>query len=203
MNDLNKKIISVLTIPVMLVLGFFLSQNINGGILFGQSNVDVTASVGNVLSCTTDVSSTAFGTLTTGTVTTASPNAVTTVSCNDAAGCTLNVADTNASGSAGLYNATTTTLIASATETLTAGSEGYGIQAATSTAGSGAEFTIAAAYNKTSNDVGGLQTSATQLVTSAGPVTDREITVSHLAAISATTASGQYSDQINYTCTAN
>lgn len=198
---------SLFSIPVILgviVLGIFISQNIDGALTFGQSTVDVTASVDQSISCSTNATSTDFGTLTTSDVSTADTDAVTTVSCNSSGGCTLNVQDAgDGSGSAGLHDSANDNLIASQTETLSAGSEGYGIQAATSSAGSGGELSIASVYNKTGDEVGALETSDAQLATVTEPVTDREVTVTHKAAISATTPSGSYSDTLTYSCTAN
>jgi hypothetical protein len=167
--------------------------------------VTVSATVGTTVTCNTATSTTAFGTLTTASVFTATPNVTSTLSCNTAAGCTLFVNDLGHSSNPGLYNSTSTGyLIASADASpLTAGTEGYGIQATTTANGSGGTLTINPKYNKTGSNVGGLLTSSTALASSTVPVASREVVVSHLATISGLTAAGSYSDTITYSCTGN
>lgn len=157
------------------------------------------------VSCSTSPASTAFGTLTPDSIYTASPNATTTISTTYSAGFTLNVHDSGAgAGQPGLYSTSTTGLISSATATLLAGTEGYGIQAATTTAGSGATVTLNPIYLKTGNDVGGLSTSDVVLASSTASCTGREVVVSHKAAISnLTKAASDYSDTITYSCSGN
>jgi hypothetical protein len=166
--------------------------------------VNVTASVSETVSCTTSETATAFGTLSSGSITTASPNATTTLSCNSAAGCTLNVQDQGDGSNPGLYNATSTgNVIASASATLSAGTEGYGIQAATSSTGTGAVLTLSATYKQTGNAVGGLLRTATPIASSSSPTANREVAVTHKAAISGLTKAGDYTDTITYSCVGN
>ncbi len=166
--------------------------------------VTVSATVTESVSCSNSETATAFGTLNLGSVNTASPNATTTLSCNSAGGCTLSVADAGSGASPGLYrNATTTSLIASADATLSAGTEGYGIQAATSSAGSGGTLTVGASYLVTGNVVGGLTLAAKQLASSTTSVANRVVAVTHKAAISGLTQSGAYNDTITYSCLGN
>jgi hypothetical protein len=94
-------------------------------------------------------------------------------------------------------------LIASADSTLSAGTEGYGIQAATSTAGSGATLTLASAYHQTGDTVGGLLRSQTSLASSTASFTGREVITTHKAAIAGTTPAGSYADTITYGCVGN
>ncbi len=166
--------------------------------------VTVSASVSESVSCSNTETATAFGTLGLGSVTTASPNATTTLSCNSAAGCTLSVADAGSGGAPGLYKSVAPTgLIASADGGLSAGTEGYGIQAATSSAGTGGLLTLASSYAVTGSTVGGLTLAAKPMASSTAPTANREIAVIHKAAISGLTKAGSYADTITYSCLGN
>ncbi len=161
-----------------------------------SATVSLTATVGTSITCTLSTSTTAFGTLTTGAVTTAVPNVTSTVTTNDCLGFTLNISDTGLATSSPAYT------IASTTGVLAAGTEGWGIQATTTTGGSGGTVTLLAKYNVSGNTVGSVGASAV-LASSTVAVTSRNILVSHLAAISASTQAGSYSDTITYSCTGN
>ncbi len=166
--------------------------------------VTVSASVSEAVSCSNSETTTAFGTLSTGSITTASPHATTTLSCNSAAGCTLSVADAGSGGAPGLYkSAAPTGLIPSTDATLSAGTEGYGIQAATSSAGTGAVLTLASSYSVSGNVVGGLTLAAKPLASSTAPTANRAIAVYHKAAIGVLTKAGSYADTITYSCLGN
>ena len=170
-------------------------------------NVDYEVGVPTV-SCSTNVGSTDFGTWTDTSIKTSSPNASTTMSCSDTtSGCTLYVKDAGGGGNPGLWKdpdlipspwATTT----DATTTLSIGVEGYGIQAATTTVGSGAALAIDARYVQTGDVVGALEVTNQSLSVTTSTTTDRETLITHKAAISSGTPSGSYSDTITYECTA-
>jgi len=182
-----------------------------GGIVFGiyvylakaQQTVTVTATVPTSVTCTLSTSTTAFGTIDPSNVYTSNPNITVTVSCNPSGGCQVQVKDQGNGTNPGLYNSTANYLIQSQDATLVAGTEGYGIQAATTTAGSGSTLSLNSKYNKTGNDVGGLTTSYTILATSSSPTANREIVVTHKAAVSGLTPAGTYQDTITYNCTSN
>jgi len=169
-----------------------------------SSSVTVSASIQAVISCSTNIASTNFGTWTDTSIKTSSPNASTTMSCaNSAAGCTLYVKDAGNGSSPGLWNSTASYLIASASTTLAAGTEGYGIQATSTATGSGATLNFNPTYNKTGNDVGGLLTSNVTLASTNATSSNREVVVTHKAAVANSTPSGSYTDTITYECTAN
>ncbi len=107
--------------------------------------------------------------------------------------------------SPGLYapGATSTPIILSSTATLSAGTEGYGIQAATSSNGTGALLSVSPTYLKTGNNVGGLSLTSTPLASSTAPVASKEVIITHKAAISGLTKAGSYSDTITYSCLGN
>ncbi len=175
-----------------------------------SSAVTVSASVQAVISCSTNTGSTDFGTWADTSIKTSSPNASTTMSCaNSALGCTLYVKDAGGGGNPGLWNSTASALIPSpnaafsATSTLAAGTAGYGIQATTTAAGSGATLTIAAKYLQTGDTVGGLALTNGTLASNSATSSNREVVVTHRAAVAASTPSGSYTDTITYECTGN
>jgi hypothetical protein len=198
---MNHKFTQVLLGSVMvLVVGLLSTASID---MVQGATVTVTASVTETVTCSTNISSTAFGTLTTGAVSTAATNASSSLSCNNGLGCTLTVQDAGNGASPGLATTSPAYLIPSANATLIAGTEGYGIQATSTTGGSGGTLTIRSVYNVSSTDVGGLLIAATTLASSTAQVASRQVLVRHLAAISATTQAGSYSDTITYSCTGN
>ena len=172
--------------------------------------VTVSASVQSVISCSTNTGSTDFGTWTDTSIKTSSPNASSTMSCvNSATGCALYVKDAGGGGNPGLWNATSSALIESpnaafdATSTLADGTEGYGIQATTTATGSGATLTIAPYYLQTGDTVGGLKIANETLASNNATSSDREVVVTHKAAIASETPAGTYNDTITYECTVN
>jgi hypothetical protein len=172
--------------------------------------VTVTATVTTSVTCNLSTTTTDFGTLSVSAVTNSSPNVTTTVSCNPAAGCQVKVRDQGDGTNGGLYKSNSPThLIPSPaagfpdTATLVAGTEGYGIQAATTTAGSGVTLSLNSIYNQTGNTVGKLATTSVVLASSSEPVSNREIVVTHKAAISGLTKAGSYQDTITYECVSN
>lgn len=173
-----------------------------------SSAVTVSASVTAAISCSTDTGSIAFGTLTDSSVATATSNVSTTISCvNSSAGCTLYAKDAGSGSNPGLWNSTSSKLIASASSTLIAGTEGYGINATTTATGSGAALTIPVHYRLGSDTatttVGGLTISNQTLSTASATSSNRETVVRHKAAIATATPAGNYNDTITYECTAN
>ncbi len=178
--------------------------------LQAQNTVTVSADVATSVSCNVSTSTTAFGTLSVSVVNVSSPNVTTTLSCNFSNGCNLKVSDQGDSTNGGLYKGNAPTHLIpspnssfSATATLVAGTEGYGIQGATTTAGSGGTLTLSARYNVTGDTVGGLTTTSIALASSSEPVSNREVVVTHKAAISGLTKGGSYSDTITYSCAGN
>ncbi|MFA4831718.1 MAG: hypothetical protein WC618_06185 [Patescibacteria group bacterium] len=170
-----------------------------------------TASAAATVSCSTNITSTAFGALTSASVFASNSNASTTMSCSGTtSGCTLYVKDAGGGGNPGLWKSTSPTYLIpspnaafSTTATLAAGTEGYGIQAATTTAGSGGALLIASRYLQTGDTVGGLTIGDLTLASSSVDISNREIIVTHKAAVSSNTLSGTYNDTITYSCLSN
>ena len=178
------------------------------------TTVTVTASVEETISCSTASSATAFGTLTSGAVSTSTPNTTTTMSCaNVGGGCDLYVKDAGSGAAPGLSTSSPAYLIPSAnaaddsTTTLSAGTEGYGIKAtSTSAAGSGGLLDIVGRYRLevTNDDIAGLEITNQLIASSTGATSsDRFITTTHKAAIQASTQAGAYEDTITYECSAS
>ena len=176
------------------------------------SSHTVTATVATIVTCTTPLTETAFGTIDTTAVYTSSPNATTTASTTNATGMTMRIYDVggpNATGTPSLYKSTAPTdNIGSAdsayadTATLVAGTEGYGIQATTT----GPNMVIAPRFLQTGDAVGGLEAGSTYsvvLASSSAAVADEVVTIIHKAAVPATQTAGDYSDTITITCTVN
>ena len=174
------------------------------GTLLSTYNVipEITTAAASV-SCSTNISATSFGTLSAGSVSVATTHASTTMTCGGGLGCTLTVQDEGNGASPGLATTSPAYLIPSTDATLAAGTEGYGVQATTTAAGSGSTLTIRTAYNVTSTVVGGLFRTATTLASSTAAVTGRETVAVHKAAISGVTPAGSYSDTITYSCVSN
>ena len=169
----------------------------------------LTATVATTVSCTTAGSPSAFGTITSASIVTSTPNTTTTLTCNPANGCTLSVKDGGDGTSPGLTT-TPTYIIGSAsaayadTATLAAGTEGYGIQAVTTSAGTGTVTPlIYIRYKQTGQAVGGFELTNQGLASSSAPISGREIAVTHFAAISGLTGGGTYQDIVTYSCAAN
>jgi hypothetical protein len=153
------------------------------------------------ITCTLSATSTSFGFLSPSAVSTSSPDITITIS--SGAGFQINVKDAGNGTNPGLYKSTSPTyLIQSQDATLSAGTDGYGIQSATTTAGSGGIITLNSKYNKTGNDVGGLSLTDVQLASSTTSVTNREVVIKHKAAVSFSAPIGDYYDTITYTCSA-
>lgn len=203
---------------VLGIIFMFFAFGIIAGLFFGafqpspamgQSTVTVSATVNKTISCSTLATTTTFSTLSAIAVNTSTPAVSSTMACiNDLGGCTLSINDAGNTTNGGLYNATTTHLIPSpnaafsATTTLVAGTEGFGINA-TTTAGTGAAFTVAANYAYSGATVGKLSPTAVTLVSTNATTSGATVTVTPLAAISASTPGGTYTDTITYGCTAN
>jgi hypothetical protein len=185
--------------------GYCLRVVKSDGSLLDSYNIipEVVTASGSSVSCSTNTASTAFGTLTTGAVSTAATNASTTMTCSGGLGCTLTVQDAGNGASPGLATSTPAYLIPSSNTTLVAGTEGYGIRATTTAAGNGGSLAVGSAYNKNGNDVGGLTIAATTLASSTTAITGREVVTTHLAAIAAITQAASYTDTITYSCVGN
>ena len=99
---------------------------------------------------------------------------------------------------AGLYSSADSYTIPSNTETLVSGSQGFGINAASSS------MTVEYPYNSTGNTIGGLSSSQNiGLASSNNTIQNANITVNYIASASSTTPTGVYSDNITYIASGN
>jgi len=170
----------------------------------------ITTAAAATVSCDASITSTAFGTLATGSVTTASPNASTTMTCGDP-GCTLSIAGAGNGSNPGLATTTPAYLVPSPdaafnpTAVLAAGTEGYGITATTTAGGSGGTLAIYSRYDVDSGGtrVGGLELAGFGLASSTAAVSNRQLTVTHKAAIGVLTMAAKYEDTLTYSCAGN
>ena len=184
-------------------MGWFLIEPVS------SDTVDAWATIDESISCQYSAGAVAFGLLSTGSVVTASPVLQSTSTANLAFYHKLY--DSGSGSDPGLYSSTgTVDIIGSAdasfgdTATLENGTEGYGIQIATTTTGSGNDLIIATRYaNKTGLDVGGLEQGVGNeiaMASSSDSVTNRELNITMKAAISASNAGGDYKDTLTFTC---
>lgn len=206
-----KKLISLISFLIIISLfSYPLIESFYFENIFAQSSVSVSATIPTSVSCTLATTTTSFGNIDSSAVYTSSPNVTTTVSCNPGSGCNVTINDQGDGTNGGLYKSTAPTyLIPSpaagfpATSTLVAGTDGYGIQAATTTAGSGGTLSLNSIYTYGGNTVGRLATTSQTLASSSQPVSNREIIVIHRAAVSGLAPAGSYADTITYSCSSN
>lgn len=207
MND--KKIYLFAFTAGLLILGFGLANeliddlrgySINPALAVSTTSITVSATVGATVSCdTTGGSPTDFGSLTSSAIGSSSPMTYATTSCTYGAGCEVYASSTNSAlycpsgGCAG-------NSIASADETLTINSDGYGIQAATTTDGTGEDLQIATKYYKDGDTVGKLELTNTLLSSAGGTYSGNVIRVTYKASIDSTQPGGSYSDLVSYAC---
>ena len=176
--------------------------------------ITVTADVSTTMvDCTIPLEATAFpGTVDNTSVATSSTDATSTNSSSGTFFLKIYSAGTNTAGYPGaIWGAAAGAVVESpnaalsASATLVAGTEGYGVQAATT---SGSNLLIAPRYNyasSTIHTVGGLATSGTsQIIASSGAAISNEIVqVTHKMAVAPSTPGGSYSDTIYYTCSSS
>lgn len=168
-------------------------------VVLADDQVSVTATVDPSLTFTLSANASSFGLMTTGAIATGGTNIDLTVGTNALSGYILTVQDQGNGTNGGLYNAGTNTTILSNNATLAAGTEGYGIQAASQ----GGSPTISGTYLVSGNVVGQLTVAAQTLASNAASMaTNDVIRITHKAAISASSKPGSYLDTITYLVTA-
>ena len=151
----------------------------------------------SAISCVFSATSTSFSVLSPSQVSTSSPDI--TITITSSGGFQIQVKDAGNGTNPGLYKSTSPTyLILSSDATLTAGTDGYGIQATTTNS----SISINPKYNKSGNDVGGLSLTNVVLATSSVAVSNAQIDIKHKASASFLAPTGNYQDTITYTCSA-
>ncbi len=176
--------------------------------IVADDSIDVTATVDTSISCTVNNTSTAFGTFTVATVTTASPTVTWTVSTNAANGYNLTVRDVGNATNPGLYSSAAAYLIGSADASfsnsadLASVSIGYGLQGTKTDGDAGsAASTIASPYTATGTNVGGFELTAQGLSSATGPVANATVVSTLKAKVSGLVPAGSYVDTLTYVCT--
>jgi len=173
-----------------------------------DDQVVLSAAVDPSITFSLSANSSAFGTLSTGSVTNAGTDITLTAGTNSANGYTVTVKDTGSGSNPGLYSSTASYLIGSTNASyddgptaLSAGTEGYGI-CVSATTGSP---TVATRYNTCSTtNVGGLEIAATTIISRATQMSSNDTaTVKHKAAIASFTKAGSYTDTLTYIATGN
>ncbi|GIW65656.1 MAG: hypothetical protein KatS3mg094_175 [Candidatus Parcubacteria bacterium] len=154
------------------------------------------------ITCSFSATSTSFSSLSPSAVSTSSPDITITVT--SSAGFIISVNNAGDGTNPGLYKSTAPTYLIpspdssfSATATLFAGTDGYGIQATTTNS----NININVRYNVSGYTVGGLTTTTITLASSSASVSSAQITIKHKASISALAPIGNYQDTITYSCT--
>lgn len=176
--------------------------------IVADDTIDVTATVDTSIACTVNNTSTAFGTFTVATVTTASPTITWTVSTNAANGYSLTVRDAGNATNPGLYSSAAVYLIGSGdasfnnTADLAVVSIGYGLQGTKTDGDAGsAASTIASPYTATGNNVGGFELTAQTLSSATGPVANATVVSTLKGKVSGLVPAGSYVDTATYICT--
>jgi len=177
-------------------------------VILTDDQVQLTATVDPSITFSLSANSSAYETLSTGSVIDSSPDITLTVGTNAGSGYTVTVRDTGSDTNPGLYNSTAAYLIGSTDSSysngptaLVAGTEGMGVYVFSTTG----TPTVAARYNGgTGTQVGGLEIADTTIISRAtGMSANDTATIRHKAAISAFTAAGSYTDTLTYIATGN
>lgn len=224
---MTKKIENIIDFLAVSILGLLLISSVVGllettvpDVALGQVGGTSTAwvTVRSMFTCSPVGTTLYFGEIDSSAVYNTNDNTTTTITANGVM--YLKVYDT-ASTSPGLWSSTTTppNILGSANDayadnvTLAAGTEGYGLRAATTTDGSNNALNMSYRYNEIfgtfvtqSTHVGGLEAGLSSAVamasTTTGATTQRKVVVKYLVAVGGSTPAGDYKSAVNYLCVA-
>lgn len=166
--------------------------------VINDDQVPVSASVNPTISLTVANTTLALGVLDSGTVATSGENNI-VVGTNAGNGYTISIKDIGNGTNPGLFNTSASKLVASATGTLSGGTEGYGANC-NKTSGDG---TCSFANGSTENVTGLTLAGSTFASHSSKPNGNTTFRIRVKAAISASTDAGAYSDTLTIIGTAN
>lgn len=175
-------------------------------VILDDDQVAITSVVDPSISFSLSANASDFGSLSVGSIKASTPNITLTIGTNSTSGYTILAKDQGNGANPGLYNAAASKTIGSADSsygdvvTLSAGTEGYGLQA------SSAGATIGTRFDGAGDEAGGLEVSSSlpTLASHASSMSSNHtITVVHKAAIASWTTAGNYNDTITYIATAN
>lgn len=199
------------TDPVIVLGGTFGDDGKLAVEILSDDQVAVTGDIDPTLTFTISDTTIGFGTLTTADIyyATGDENGATVepganlpvnlvVSTNAASGAAITVQDEGDGSAAGLYKATTPThrIDAVASNTVAAGTEGYGVY------GKGASgLTIDEKFNDDGAADGPITRAAQTFASSTGPVSSADVDLTLKAGISGITPPGNYADTITVICT--
>lgn len=171
-------------------------------VILDDDQFTVTGIVDPTISFSLSATATDFGTISSSSVTTSSPNIILTLSTNANSGYTITIQDQGDGNNPGLYNSSAPFLVGSGDysygDTANLSSvAGYGIQASSATA------TIAARYNQSSNTIGGYERTAQSLATYSGTADTHTVAITSKTKVSGSTPAGNYSDTVTVIATGN
>lgn len=166
-------------------------------VVLSNDQFTVSATVDPTITFSIDNTSTAFGTLSSSSPTTADTTIIATISTNAQSGYSVKISDTGGGGNPGLWNTAASVLIASASNDLSSVA-GYGIQAS-QTGGA----TIALPYTASGTSVGGYQLLPQDLATYTGPASGHTVSIVSKARASGSTPAGAYADTVTLIATGN
>ncbi len=151
-------------------------------VIVADDQIAVTATVDPTITMSLSGNSTAFGTLSSTSVTTSSPNITLTISTNATNGYTVTVQDAGNAANPGLYNSTAAFLIGSGDYSYNNSADlgsvaGYGAQC------SSASATCSSPYNVSGNNVGGYELTAQNFATYNSTADGHTITITNKAKV--------------------
>jgi len=170
--------------------------------LLTSDQINVTASVDPTITFSMDHGSTDFGTISSSSVKTSSPNITFQTSTNATGGYTISIADQGSGTNPGLYNSVSSYLLGSADASYNTTADltsvaGYGIQATSATA------SIATRYSQTSNTVGGYSRTPQTLASYNNVADSQTVTITSKAKVLGSAPAGSYADTVTVIATAN
>lgn len=171
-------------------------------VIVADEQIAVSATVDPTITLSLSGNSTAFGTLSSTSVTTSSPNITLTISTNAENGYTITVQDAGNTTNPGLYNSSAAFLIGSGDYSYSNSADlssvaGYGAQC------SSASATCSSPYNVSGNNVGGYELTAQNFATYNDVADNHTITVTNKAKVSGSTPAGSYNDTVTVIATGN
>jgi hypothetical protein len=171
-------------------------------VVLDDDQFSVTATVDPTLTMSLSATSTAFGALSSTSVTTSSPNIDVTISTNAQNGYTVKISDAGDGNNPGLYSSQNSYVIGSADYTYGNSADlssvaGYGIQCSSGSA------TCASPYNVSSDNVGGYELAAQNLASYSGTASSHTVTITSKAKVTGATPAGSYVDTVTIVTVGN
>lgn len=171
-------------------------------VILSDDQFSVTAIVDPTMTFSLSHTLTAFGVLSSSSVTTSDTPIDLTISTNANSGYTIKIQDAGDGNNPGLFSSDNSFIIGSANYSYANSADlasvaGYGIQ------GSSGNATIASPYNVSGTNVGGYELTAQNLATYSGVASSHVVTITSKAKITGATPAGAYADTVTVTATSN